>query len=240
MKIPYIKIPVADVAAYLAQFPVESKGAIFQAVLNYGLYQRWDVLELPEHLQSGYAAVQEIVENEIKNYKKFCKDQKEKAKKLWSKKQISDEAAAMPKAPSAKCQTETETEYINTKETVKKSEPELLPALKKPQTLEDAVFCEFWNAYPKQRAGSKEKARSAFAAALKRHKELNAVQLADKAKQYAKSDEVARGFAKGAQAWLNDDRFLQDYKPARPTGAALEEARERGNAIIQKMFGGEQ
>lgn len=146
MKIPYIKIPVADVAAYLAQFPVESKGAIFQAVLNYGLYQRWDVLELPEHLQSGYAAVQEIVENEIKNYKKFCKDQKEKAKKLWSKKQISDEAAAMPKAPSAKCQTETETETdINKQHTAALAAGQVnpKPKLNKLQEFSNAVLAEF-------------------------------------------------------------------------------------------------
>ena len=119
MKIPYIKIPIADVSAYLAGFDFETKGKIFQAVLNYGLYQKWDMLELDETGCRGYANVQEIVENETKSYKKFCKDQKQKAKKLWDKKQKHDEAVAMPDTKATKCQTETktETEYINKKPT---------------------------------------------------------------------------------------------------------------------------
>lgn len=31
-------------------------------------------------------------------------------------------------------------------------------------------------------------------------------------KLYSKSDEVAKGFAKGCAAWLNDDRFNNFYK----------------------------
>lgn len=110
MKIPYIKIPIADVSAYLAGFDYETKGKIFQAVLNYGLYQKWDMLELDETGSRGYANVQEIVENETKTYKKFCKEQKQKAKKLWCKKQNHDEAVAMPDTKTTKCQTETKTE----------------------------------------------------------------------------------------------------------------------------------
>lgn len=106
MKIPYIKIPIADVSAYLAPFSFEEKGKIFQAVLDFGLYQKWSDLELSERGQIGYAAVQEIVENEIKSYKKFCKEQKEKAKKMWGKKQNHDGAGALPPRHS---QTETET-----------------------------------------------------------------------------------------------------------------------------------
>ena len=100
------------------------------------------------------------------------------------------------------------------------------------------MFEQFWAAYPKQRAGAKEKAHSAFDAALKRHRELTARSLIDKAQEYAKSDEVARGYAKGAQAWLNDDRFLQDYKPAAAWGNALQDARNAGQAVIDEMFGG--
>ena len=106
MKIPYIKIPIADVSAYLAPFSFEEKGKIFQAVLDFGLYQKWTDLELSERGQIGYAAVKEIVENEIKSYRKFCKEQKEKAKKMWDKKQNHDEATALPTRYS---QTETET-----------------------------------------------------------------------------------------------------------------------------------
>ena len=48
MKIPYIKIPIADIYAYLAPLDDASKGRIFNAVLEFGLYQNWADLELSE------------------------------------------------------------------------------------------------------------------------------------------------------------------------------------------------
>lgn len=75
---------------------------------------------------------------------------------------------------------------------------------------EDKDFSEFWSVFPKQRAGSKEKALKAYRNAIKR-KSATAEEINRVAAIYAKSDEVARGFAKGAAAWLNDDRFLSDY-----------------------------
>lgn len=229
MKIPYIKIPIADVSAYLAPYSFDIKGKIFQAVLNFGLYQKWDDLELPEHAQLGYTAVQEIVENEIKSYKKFCKEQKQKIKNHWEKIKSADDTNVLPER-NYQTETKTKADINNNKESTKKAEPE-----KKPTALEVA-FEDFWKEFPKQRIGNKEKAKSAFAAAVKRSGML-AFQLVAKAREYAKSDEVARGFAKGAQAWLNDDRFLRSYTPG--TGAStLEEARENGYRIINNIFGG--
>lgn len=229
MKIPYIKIPIADVSAYLAPYSFDIKGKIFQAVLNFGLYQKWDDLELPEHAQLGYTAVQEIVENEIKSYKKFCKEQKQKIKNHWEKIKSADDTNVLPER-NYQTKAETKADINNNKESTKKAEPE-----KKPTALEVA-FEDFWKEFPKQRIGNKEKAKSAFAAAVKRSGML-AFQLVAKAREYAKSDEVARGFAKGAQAWLNDDRFLRSYTPG--TGAStLEEARENGYRIIDNIFGG--
>lgn len=46
MKIPYIKIPITDMAAYLAPCPPETKGKIFEAVLSFGMYQTWPDLAL--------------------------------------------------------------------------------------------------------------------------------------------------------------------------------------------------
>lgn len=71
-------------------------------------------------------------------------------------------------------------------------------------------FDELWSVYPKQRAGSKDKAYKAFLAAVKRG--TSPQRIITTAKQYAASLEVARGYAKGCAAWLNDDRFLQEYK----------------------------
>lgn len=106
MKIPYIKIPIADISAYLAPFTFEEKGKIFQAVLDFGLYQKWADLELSERGQIGYSNVQEIVENEIKSYKKFCKEQKQKIKNHWAKVKSADDTTVLPQRNN---QTETET-----------------------------------------------------------------------------------------------------------------------------------
>lgn len=114
MKIPYIKIPIADVSAYLAVFDNETKGQIFQAVLDFGLYQKWPDLELPERGQIGYTAVQEIVENEIKSYKKFCKEQKQKIKNHWANIKNTDDTDVLPtrnNQTETETKQETETEY---------------------------------------------------------------------------------------------------------------------------------
>lgn len=69
-------------------------------------------------------------------------------------------------------------------------------------------FAEFWEQYPRQRRGSKEKAEAAYRKAADRDSEENIIA---GVLRYSASDEVARGFAKGAQAWLNDDRWTNDY-----------------------------
>lgn len=72
-------------------------------------------------------------------------------------------------------------------------------------------FLNFWKVYPKQRIGNKDKAYAAYCRALKERRATSAELLAS-AEKYAKSDEVAKGFAKGCAAWLNDDRFAVDYQ----------------------------
>lgn len=102
---------------------------------------------------------------------------------------------------------------------------------------EKEPFADFWAVYPKQRIGNKDKARAAFMQAVKRSGKTPQ-EITAKAAEYAASEEVARGFAKGAQAWLNDDRFLRNYAPAKTSGAALAAAREAGTAKIDEIFGG--
>lgn len=171
MKIPYIKIPIADIAAYIAPFSFEAKGKIFQAVLDFGLYQEWADLELSEREQIGYAEVREIVENEIKSYKIFCKKQKENAKKAWSKqikietgkKQHHDGANALPDTSSTimpnpartLCHTEAEAKAetdINklltsaeksARKVEPKPDPKTKPKLNKLQEFSNAVLAEF-------------------------------------------------------------------------------------------------
>lgn len=67
-------------------------------------------------------------------------------------------------------------------------------------------FEEFWKEYPKQRAGSKEKAYKSYCKTVVA-KKITSDKLLDIVKKYARSEEVKRGFAKGCAAWLNDERF---------------------------------
>lgn len=74
-------------------------------------------------------------------------------------------------------------------------------------------FEKFWNEYPKQRAGNKDKAYSAYCRAIK-EKRTTENELMESVKRYAESEEVKKGFAKGCQAWINDDRFKIKYSTA--------------------------
>lgn len=70
-------------------------------------------------------------------------------------------------------------------------------------------FDQFWLVYPKKRAGSQQRAKAAYQKAVKRG--FSEHQIISGAAAYAVSREVAGGYAKGAAAWLNDDRFTNDY-----------------------------
>ena len=72
-------------------------------------------------------------------------------------------------------------------------------------------FEEFWILYPRQRRGNKEKSFKAYYRAIKENR-ATPEQLTEAVKNYAISDEVKKGFAKGCEAWLNDDRFNNEYK----------------------------
>lgn len=69
-------------------------------------------------------------------------------------------------------------------------------------------FILFWAAFPKLRAGSREKAFEQFEKAAAR---AGTTAILAGVAAYAQSEEVARGFAKGAAAWLADDRWTSDY-----------------------------
>lgn len=71
-------------------------------------------------------------------------------------------------------------------------------------------FETFWSIYPKQRAGSKEKAYISFCKAIKENRATED-KIIHSAELYSQSDEVKRGYAKGCAAWLNDDRFNNNY-----------------------------
>lgn len=98
---------------------------------------------------------------------------------------------------------------------------------------EEVSFTVFWECYPKQRAGAKDKALKAWLKALTRAAEH---EILEGVRAYATSDEVARGFAKGAAAWLNDDRWTTDYN-AKPAGKPdyFEDMLDAGRQVNQKL-----
>lgn len=79
---------------------------------------------------------------------------------------------------------------------------------------DDLIFGEFWSLYPRQRRGAKQNAFKAWQRAVERAPPGDII-LGLRA--YRESDEVRRGFAKGAAAWLNDDRWTTDYRTFRTT-----------------------
>ena len=100
-------------------------------------------------------------------------------------------------------QTETETKNLN-KEIYKES------------------FDLFWEEYPKKRAGSKQKAYQAYCKAIK-EKRATEEQILQSVQNYKTCDEVKRGYAKGCAAWLNDDRFNNEYVPEKEQSEMTEE-----------------
>lgn len=77
-------------------------------------------------------------------------------------------------------------------------------------------FEKFWSIYPKQRAGSKEKAYKSFCKAINENRATEE-QIIKSTELYANSDEVKMGYAKGCSAWLNDDRFNVQYNTTKQT-----------------------
>lgn len=75
------------------------------------------------------------------------------------------------------------------------------------------AFEALWQTFPKKRTGNKAKAFAAWKRACQRD---TAATIQAGADAYARSDDVARGFEKGLEAWLNDDRWKVPYQPAKP------------------------
>ena len=76
----------------------------------------------------------------------------------------------------------------------------------------DSDFEKFWLGYPRQRRGAKAKAQSAWKQALLRS---SSGEILAGLHDYVGSNEVRDGYAKGAAAWLNDDRWKSDYRTFR-------------------------
>ena len=88
---------------------------------------------------------------------------------------------------------------------------------KKKEDTYSAEFETFWDLYPRQRRGNKDKAYKAYCRAIE-NKRATSEQILEAVKKYAKSKTVLEGYAKGCEAWLNDDRFNWEYESQREQG----------------------
>ena len=128
-----------------------------------------------------------------------------KSKALKNKETTSSDASVLPVAKSKPCSSDavapTSTPTPTPNEDTNVSSPPIVP---------DDFFDQFWEAYPRQRRGNKTKALKAYLRAIKEGRATEQ-EILDGVNRYAGSSEVANGYAKGAEAWLNDDRWSWDY-----------------------------
>lgn len=164
------------------------------------------------------------LENMLLQAEKRVGKAKAAAKARWQKvsknkkKKNADATSNAPSMPVAMLGDATNTNTnTGSNTTVDKSTSALPPAV--PQV----GFLDFWMLYPRQRRGSKEAAEKAWAKAITR---ATPDEILRGTTDYAQSDEVARGFAKGAAAWLNDDRWTSDYSTRAVAGNRKESAHD--------------
>lgn len=94
-----------------------------------------------------------------------------------------------------------------------------IPIKEKIYKKEISGFEDFYKIFPSQRKGNREKVEAAYRQALTR---TAPEEIMTGLKSYLDSDEVNNGYAKGAAAWLNDDRWKINYtiKPSALTSCA--------------------
>lgn len=141
-----------------------------------------------------------------------------------------------------KTQTETINININSKHKTE-TETEITGGLfckednfKESSSLQDEIeksFEKFWAVYPKQRAGNKHKAFLAYKKAIK-EKRSTPDKINSAAGVYAKSEQVLKGFAKGAAAWLNDDRFNNEEYQKRDYSIPVSVVKEKPVIISEE------
>lgn len=173
----------------------------------------------------------------------------EKRAEISEKRKRAVEIREQNRIKPSSCDTSLDTSHDDTTTTTTtttiiptpKKTPPRARALAKP----NGRFDEFWNNFPKQRAGSKPKAKIAWDRALAQNSEITPDDLISVCMVYAQSDEVRRGYAKGCAPWLNDERWRNDYqlKPqekinVRPTSIhqpSLEAQTERRRIIADSV-----
>lgn len=172
----------------LSELTDEQAGALFKAISE---YQRSGESSLEGIMKALFIPFKNQFDRDNEKYQKIC--ERNKANGLGGGRPKSKETQSV----TLDSQSNPEKPYNDSK-----NENENVV------TIVTNRFDFFWSNFPPTRKGSKSKAESAYKSALKRDTEEN---ILSGLKSYAESDEVSRGYAKGAAAWLNDDRWTSNY-----------------------------
>lgn len=151
----------------------------------------------------------EVLAFQMGSHSRRIENASKAAKKRWEKeKEKQEDTCATHSSRNANPMRKDATEHNRTEHNRTEHKKDTIVSSPLPPKGEPPGFDEFWEIYPRQRRGSKDKARAAYLKALTR---TTKEEIYDGTAKYAASDEVARGYAKGAAAWLNDDRWGHDY-----------------------------
>lgn len=148
-----------------------------------------------------------LLKKQDEGTKTLSESGKKGAEKRWGKNKDID---SHPMAGLSEGYSRGEEEEKKKRGSKKGSKKDSLSDFSKNDEFEKWFQNSFWEPYPKTRAGAKDKAMLAMKKALTK---TTREEMENAVRRYASSDEVSRGFAKGAAAWLNDERWTNDYRP---------------------------
>lgn len=153
---------------------------------------------------------------------------KRAAEKRWSNQVVTEisNASSMPEAMQNSDFDMLENATVNSRDI--DTNVSITPLPPKPN-IQTNLFDQFWQIYPRQRRGSKDKALTAYKVAIRRGNTEQ--QILQGGKRYAASSDVARGYAKGCAAWLNDDGFNNEYQSVGAQGSTNSGSRRGFDAL---------
>jgi uncharacterized protein YdaU (DUF1376 family) len=207
--IPYMPLYIADYMADAAHLSTLEHGAYLLLIMTY--WQRGRALPNSDERLANVARMSNEQWLAIKSViKDFFTDDGDN----WIHKRIDaelahfrDKSAKASKAGKASAERRLNKRSASVKRTTNHTDTDT-DTEEDREKINKKNFEDFFEIFPKQRKGSREKAEAAYRQALKRD---HAETILNGLKSYIDSDEVKRGFAKGAAAWLNDDRWKNDY-----------------------------
>ena len=177
----------------ISDLPIEKQAEIFNAILKYPNVD----------LDNGvWRFIKSQIDKDYKLFQERCKKNGEISRDYWQSKRNRTNPNESERLSGDNRTNPNDILNININSKHKQEFKEIYKE----------SFDKFWKLYPKQRAGSKEKAYSAYCKVI-REKRSTPDELIASVEKYAQSEEVKRGFAKGCAAWLNDDRFNSRYDP---------------------------